>query len=219
MATLKELRDQIKIDAGLLGNNNFPDPRLNRMINLAQRYVQIQLNGLGMKKWETSITPTLSPSTYAGNTLATFSMSSLTNVSESPKSVLQIDCSDGTSAGIAREVSPDNFEEILQNTYSPPSVTQPRFMRLGGIVFIAPSTITTANVYYYKVVADMVADTDLTEIPMEFERFIISKAVNEIYRIQNKAAKSEGELDQEIQTAYEKFLIREKQEENSETLQ
>jgi len=218
MATLKQLREQIIIDAGILGNNNFPTPRLDRMINLAQRYVQIQLNGLGMKKWETSISPTLGSSTYAGSSVKTIDFSAITNISESPRAVLQIDCNDGTTYGIARETPIDDFEQIIGNTYTAPTLSQPRFMRLANKLFLSPATITAATVYYYKVVSDLTSDSDASEIPIEFERFIIKKVVLDILNILGNVKSNISELDQEIQLAYDKFLGREKEEVKADTL-
>ena len=136
MATLLELRDEIILSAGIKGNPDFPPTLLNRKINHAQRYVQTELNGLGMKKWETS------QSITAGLTAAAYNSSSnnvkkvavgqtyFLNMLESPKSIIHIetnDSSDPPNYGIAREVPIQNFEESLANTYLVPTTKKPIF--------------------------------------------------------------------------------------------
>ena len=98
MATLKELRDQIVIDSGVQGNPKFPILRLNRIINLACRYVQTELNGLGMKKWESSVAlGTPSSGTFGGTSIKKVAISTLINMLESPNSILFSEVDDGAS--------------------------------------------------------------------------------------------------------------------------
>jgi hypothetical protein len=235
MATLKELRDEIVLIAGVKGNPDFPPTMLNRRINHSQRYVQTELNGLGMKKWETAqvITAGLAAAAYnsASNNVkkCPINLTYFTNMLESPKSIIQIEVNDAgdPSYGIAREISPENFEEQLSNTYLAPTVGKPVFMRLSGSVWLAPVGITAATAHYFKAVADLSADATLTEIPIEFEDFIIKKTVLEIKNIKGEIQNmqiEQGKLDKEIQSSYEKFLgkMQEKQRveaENNNKLQ
>jgi hypothetical protein len=50
--TLLNYREQIQIDYKVDGDPNFPASRILVFINQAQRFVQMQLNGLGIKRWE-----------------------------------------------------------------------------------------------------------------------------------------------------------------------
>lgn len=213
MATLKEYRDQCIIDSGVSGNPLFPILRLNRMINLAQRYVQTNLNGLGMKKWETSDELTLSASTtFSGGGVRKSSLAvDCPNMLESPNSIMFIATTDsGTSTdAIAYEVDRKNFQDQLLNTYLSPTEKKPIFMRLANFIYLAPSTIDTATAYYYKAVADLTSDSSSTEIPLEFEELVIKKVVLEIEailgKIQDKVVATQ-QLEKDIQTTYEKYI-------------
>lgn len=211
MATLKELRDQVIIDAGIEGQPKFPIPRLNRMINIAQRYVQTNLNGLGMKKWETSSGLILLPRSFAGQSVLISELSSnCPNMLESPNSIIFIETtSDPGQNGLAYPVSVDKFLEQLKNTYLAPTYSNPVFMRLANRIYLAPISILEATAYYYKAVADLTADSSQTEIPIEFEEFIIKKTVLDINDILGKIESKElaqRQIEKEMFNVYEKFL-------------
>lgn len=210
-ATLLELRDQLRIDHDILGNDKFPDARLNRIINLAQRYIQTSLNGLGMKKWEksTGITPVvLTEDAIASsfNNVKTISLSSsLPDLLESPNSIKFIDC----TSGIALEVSEDYFIEALRNSYLAPSLVKPIFTRFAGKVYLAPLAISTVKVYYYRVITDLASDASTTEIPVEFEEQLLKKAGVDIDFILQKVQDKQSALqaiDGEIKQAYASYI-------------
>ena len=218
-ATLLALRDQIIIDAEVSGHPLFTTLRLNRMINIAQRYVQTNLNGLGMKKWETSDLLTLGSAGYFGGygVLKSNLSTDCPNMLESPSSILfietsgnaDIDAAPGSANGLAFEVDAKNFQEQLANTYLAPTLLKPAFMRLANQIWIAPTTIVTARAYYYKAVTDLSSDSVATEIPIEFEEFIIKKVVLDIDDILGKLQDKElanRQLEKDIQATYEKFL-------------
>lgn len=209
-ATLLQLKDQIIIDSGIEGNPKFPSLRLTRLINLAQRKVQTQLNGLGMRKWENSDSLTLSPGTFNIVGIKTSSLSTdFPNMIESPNSIIFIECTGVSNSGLAYEVDKDRFAEQLANTYLAPTEKQPIFMRLAQKVYIAPSTITSATAYYYKNITDLSADSDITEMPAEFEEYIVKNVIIDIEYILGKLADKSGaqnQLANEVSQAYEKFL-------------
>lgn len=209
-ATLLQIRDQIIIDAGIEGNPKFPSLRLNRLVNLAQRRVQTQLNGLGMRKWESSDSLTLSAGTFNNVNIKTAPLSTdCPNMLESPNSIIFIECTGVSSSGLAYEIDKDRFAEQLANTYLAPVEKQPIFMRLAQKIYIAPATVATATAYYYKAVTDLSADADATEIPLEFEEFIIKNVIIEIDYVLGKIAdknSAQNQLSNEIAQAYEKFL-------------
>jgi hypothetical protein len=209
-ATLKNLRDQIIIDSGIEGNPKFPPLRLNRIINLAQRYVQTQLNGLGIKKWEAKDALTLTPDTFIGVAVKTANLSTdCPNMLESPASIIFIETSYNDSYGIAYEIDIKQFEEQILNSYLQPTPNKPIFMRLANKIYIAPNSITSASAYYYKAVTDLANDTDTTEIPLEFEEYIIKRSVMEIDSINGKLQDKQlalQQLDAELRGSYEKFL-------------
>lgn len=212
-STLKQIRDQIIIDAAISGNPSFPTLRLNKMINLAQRYVQTNLNGLGMKKWETSDTLLLTSTAkgFAGHDVQISDLSTdCPNMLESPNSIIFIQTVDDANAyGIAYEIDIRSFQEQLDNTYLSPTLSKPVFMRLANKIFIAPYTVDQAIAYYYKAVTDLSSDSATTEIPIEFEDFVIKKTVLDINEILGKLQDKElaqRQLEKDIQQSYEKFL-------------
>jgi hypothetical protein len=212
MATLKEIRDQIIIDSGISGQPSFTTIRLNRMINLGQRYVQTNLNGLGAKKWESSDTLTLAAGTFAGSLVLKSNLATdCPNMLESPNSIIFIETQDSLSSvdGIAYEVDVKKFQEQLNNTYLAPTSLNPAFMRLANYIYLAPSSITLATAYYYKAITDLSSDSAITEIPIEFEEFIIKKVVLDIDDILGKLQDKElaqRQLEKDMQATYEKFL-------------
>lgn len=212
-STLKQIRDQIIIDAAISGNPLFPTLRLNKMINLAQRYVQTNLNGLGMKKWETSdaLLLTSTAKGFAGHDVQISDLSTdCPNMLESPNSIIFIQTVDDANAyGIAYEIDIRSFQEQLDNTYLSPTLSKPVFMRLANKIFIAPYTVDQAIAYYYKAVTDLSSDSATTEIPIEFEDFVIKKTVLDINEILGKLQDKElaqRQLEKDIQQSYEKFL-------------
>lgn len=208
-ATLVQLRDEVIIRADVRNHPQFPPTRINRIINHAQRYVQTQLNGLGMKKWETSAALSSLTGGYFGATqVVTKAVTTLTGMLESPASIMFIETTDGSTKGIAYPVDPDVFQEQIANTYLAPTIAKPVFTRLAGNIILAPNTITSGTAYYYKAITDLSGDSDVTEIPTEYEDFIIQKAVIEIEsdlnRIQNKENKIQA-LEANLQTVWDKF--------------
>jgi hypothetical protein len=213
-ATLVQLKDQIIIDAQIEGDERFPHNRIVRMINLAQKYVQLRIIKLGAKKWEkksASITP--DSSTYVGKNVKTISVStSLADLLEGMFSVLNIEVDDGSNYGEAGQVDKDKFLSQLKNTYLQPSLSNNEavFMRLSGLIYLSPSAITTAYVHYYKTVPDLSSDSDETEIPVEYEEFIIKRAIIEINSILGKLNEKQNalnNLDTEIKEAFQNFDI------------
>ncbi len=207
--TLAQIRDQVILDAGIKNNPDFPPLRLTNSINLAQRYVQTMLNGLGFKHWETSIaigTPTAG--FHGATAILTFPVSTLVDMLESPSSILMIETTSLTTKGIARPVDPNVFEEQVSNTYLLPTLAKPIFTRLSGNVLLSPSTITGGTAHYYKSVANLSADADTSDIPIEFIEFVVKKAVNDVNeslgKLQN-SAKATQELETKLSEVYQKF--------------
>ena len=230
-ATLLQLRDQLKIDAGIAGVREFPDLRLNRIINLAQRFVQVKLNGLGFKKWETSQLITAGLSAYAWGSASNnckkvaIGTTYFPDLLETPKSIKMIEVNtsdqDEGGYGIAKEVDSDNFHDLLQNTYLTPTVKKAVFMRLSGYVYLAPLSITAATAHYYKAISDLSSDSDKTAIPVEFEEYILKRAVMEVDIILKKitdAAAASAEIETQLKDAYKSFLTKEAEDDRLESV-
>jgi hypothetical protein len=161
MISLTQLRDQIELDANIKGNPDFGVIRLNRIINLAQRYVQAQLNGLGHKKWETAIPITPIAGTFSGKNIKKIGVNNLTNMLESPRSIIFIEVTDGTLFGVAFPTDANKFKSKVVNTYDQASMLDPVFTRLANLILLTPSAITSGTVYYYKCINDL-SDSTLT---------------------------------------------------------
>ncbi len=207
--TLAQIRDQVILDAGIKNNPDFTPARLTNTINLAQRYVQTMLNGLGFKHWETSVSIGTPVAGFHGATaVATVPVSTLADMLESPASILMIETLSGTTKGIARVVDPNVFEEQISNTYLAPTASKPTFTRLSGNILLSPSTITAGTAHYYKSIANLSQDTDTSDIPMEFVEFVVKKAVNDVNeslgKLQN-SAKATQELETRLAEVYQKF--------------
>ena len=187
--TLVQLRDQVKGERPeIVSNPNFPDLFLTRLINDGQKYVQIQLADLGIKKWEATDSITLGDLTYVGQ-----SIKGVVLTNELPgklfdgKDVIKyLECTGASYSGIARYVDDDIFLEHLTNSFFSPSEKQPIFTRRAEYIYVAPSTITAATAIYYKAVTDLSSDSDATTIPEAFEEFIIKKVLIEIDSINKK---------------------------------
>lgn len=158
--TISALRDKIILDAGIEGNPNFPTLRLNKIINQAQAYVQTQLADLGFKRWETKqdITAGLASGSYAGSSnilKCPINSTYLTNILESPKSILFFEVTDESDYGIAYEIDPLEFQEQINNQFLAPTVKKPVFMRLANYIYFSPNDIAHAYAHYYKRVSDL----------------------------------------------------------------
>lgn len=219
--TLKEIRDQVKIDADVLSDVNFRDARLNHIINQAQRYVQTELNGLGMKKWETHTDfTTLTADTFAGVNVKTYAVP--TDMLESPRSIIQIEIDDtGGGSGLAKEISQSDFYDTCNNTFQAPTITQAIYARMDNKIYFAPSTIQEGVIHYYKVIAELSSDATESDIPTEFTEYVVRRAVSQVEKIQGKldvALIKEKDVANDIATAYEKFLGKVSTEKQTEIL-
>uniref|UniRef100_A0A6H1ZQ75 Uncharacterized protein n=1 Tax=viral metagenome TaxID=1070528 RepID=A0A6H1ZQ75_9ZZZZ len=228
--TLKQARDQLAGDAGVKGHKDFPAALLNRYLNIAQKYVQKTLNGLGMKKWEQAYdcTANLAAGKYNGVsvkivTMAQIKTGSTYDVSIMPNGIRNIEVGDGvslaasTNFGITTPADEKNFHKILADSYLSPVITEPRHLWQDNQIVLAPSTITAAKVHFYRVVADLSSDSAEFEVPDEFISFVIKNA--EI-SVKNKlgilADKDEAiaELDKAIKDEFNAFMSQVNMENN-----
>lgn len=207
--TLAQLRDEIYADIPqILGNEKFPQARINRYINEGQWFVQVELNGLGMKKWEKSASLTLAAATIAG--LSVQQAAIPTDLLESPTSLMMIDCGTGIAPGPGIDMR--QLVANWGNSFMAPTSTQPAFCRAANLINIFPATISTATLYYLGASAELSLDADATEIPTEFQKFIIEHAENSVQKslgtLQDMKV-AEAEIAKNIGEQYEKFISRE----------
>ena len=211
-ATLVQLRDEIKFKRKeIQGDPDFPDAVLNRYVNESQRYVQTQLANLGIKQWESSDSLTLSSGSLADKTLQTADLSSdcPNRLFDDKNAIKFIICSNSggsaTDKGIARYIDDDRFLELVRNSYSAPTITQPAFTRISNTLYISPSTVDTAVAHYYKVLADLASDSTETGIPLAYEEFIVKRALigidEQLNRINNKDEKI-AQLTQDLKNTF-----------------
>lgn len=214
--TLAQIRNFILTEVPeIIGHEDYPNVRLNQMINFAQREVQRQLSSLGYKKWIKEASPTTTTTTYAGDTVLRFTVP--TDMLESPDSIIELPCS-GTSEGsstyaYAREVNIDLWREQVANLFLRPTSKRPAYFRLGNVIMVSQGSgtiLSECSIIYEYIVTDLSSDSSTTEIPAEFEEFIIKKVVYEIKKDSQKLA----EFNAELSNAYGKF----KQKESDKTL-
>lgn len=199
--TRKEIRDKVEIDAGILGNEMFPHTRLNEMINQAQRYVQIKLNGVGLKKWATTNSPeAYTNSTWAGYNVTYISLPS--DFLEGNDAINATTTSSGVT-GYAVEVRNEDFEERLRNSYTTPTTKYPVFTRMDNKYYFYPR-VSSMTLRYYKRVPDLSSDSSTPEIPLEYHDMIVDKVVLEIKKILNNQlyVLEDRKLDKEIEDAF-----------------
>jgi len=159
--SLTQFRDQVELSANIKGDPDFGVTRINRKINLACRYVQIQLNGLGFKKWETAMPITPLAGTFAGIAIKKVGVNSLSNMLESPRSIPFIEVTDGSLFGVAFPTDANKFKSKVVNSYDQATMKDPVFTRLANMILLTPVGIISGTAYYYKCINDLL-DTTLT---------------------------------------------------------
>lgn len=195
------MREKIQLDANILGDEMFPNARLNEMINQAQWDIQIKLNGIGLKKWAKTYTPeTISDSTWGGYNVSYISMPTDYMEGNSPISATTV--YSGTN-GYASEILSDLFEERLRNSYTTPTTRYPVFTRMDNKYYFYPR-VTTINFRYYKRIPELSSDSAESEIPLEYHNKIVDKVVLEIKKIKNNQlyAYEDKKLDKEIEETF-----------------
>jgi len=207
--TLLQIRDYLTMKAGIQGNRMFPQARLNQIINFARKFVQINLNGLGYKRWEKSATLTPMASISFGS-IRVRSSDIPSDMLESSQSIILLQTSDDTIVATTKqEYSPSQFENVCANSFSAPTVKEPAYTRLANYILLFPETIISAVVYYYGALVDLVDDSDPSGVPVEFEEYVIQKALVEIQGDLSAAfdkAKGDQEVVASLGNAYQKFL-------------
>lgn len=206
--TLSQLRDLIVAKTGIAGNRDFPIARLNQIINFAQHFVQINLNGLGYKRWEKSASTTLTAGSLGSISVQTAPVP--TDMLETSQSIRLIDVTDGTNHGTSSlELTPAQFEAQCKNSYLAPTVVEPAFMRLSGKIYFYPNTINAATLHYWSELAALAADGDTLGVPDEFAEFVVRQAVNAVQAdlgiIKDKVA-ADQEIVVALKNAYQQVV-------------
>lgn len=181
--TLINFIDLIKVERPeIRANNNFPKSVLIRLINDAQKYVQVQLAHLGIKQWEATDSLTLSSGTLASQNVKTANLNTdcPSRLFDDKSSIKYIETTGATYNGIAKYIDDDALIEKLRNSYTAPTELEPVFSRKNNLLYIAPSTITAGTAVYYKAVTDLASDSDTTTIPENYEEFIVKRVLIEI---------------------------------------
>ena len=219
--TLLQGQDQLAVTAGVVGNKDFAPTLLTFYLNVAQKYVQKALNGLGLKKFEQAYDATLNlvAGVYNGNmvkivTMAQIKSGSTYDVGIYPNSIRLIECGDSqplsssTRFGIAKIADEQLFHQVLSSSLLTPTISAPRFIWQDNQILLAPVTIQSAIIHFYRVVKDLINLTDNFEVPDEFIDHVIKRAKIEIFDrqklIDNKDDAIKA-LDAEIKDQYSSF--------------
>lgn len=287
--TLKQLRDEIYADFPQIRQNpDFPIARLNQWLNEAVSFVQVELNGLGMKAWEASQTLTLTGDQIGRTPVKKAPVPS--DILESPDAIIMVDCSLPTGlttyilsvsgitssptigsvyvnggyqytviaeylAGTAPSISgalivtgtvappqtgtivlssgagdatitysaysilanpggvavgpgvdPRMLQDNMDNGYWYANQLRPQFFRLANYIYIVPSSISSATIYYLRALPSMVNDGDVCGIPTAFQHFVIWQAENFVKEklgfvqsIEDESAKVAAQLAEQFQ--------------------
>ena len=221
MTTLAQGQDYLAVTAGVVGNKDFAPTLLTFYLNIAQRYIQKALNGLGLKKFEQPYDATLSLMTgsYNGNSVKIVTMAAIKtgsgyDVGIYPNSIRLIECGDAnplsmsTNFGIAKIADEQLFHQVLSSSLLVPTLKAPRFMWQDNQILLAPSTITSCIIHFYRVVKDLVNEGDIFEVPDEFIDHVVKRAKIEVFDrqklIDNKDDAIKA-LDAEIKDQYNSF--------------
>jgi len=206
--TLAQYRDLVSIGAHVEGHQDWPFVRLNLVINQALKFVQSKLNGLGYKKWEKSASLSLSASTIGAITTTRAAIP--TDLLESPRAIKMLDCTGATNNGSTnREIEPERFEKVCSNTFEAPTERQAAYTRLNNYIHLFPSTITGAVIHYFAVLAELASDSATSDLPVEFEMYVVQKAINDVKAIQDPTldiSKMDAMISGAINSTFEDFL-------------
>lgn len=220
--TLKQATDQLAEDAGIIGHADFPPSVLYRYLNLAQKYVQKVLNGLGIKKWEHAYDASSNLVAYKYNgidtklvTMAQIKAGSGYDVGIAPNSIRLIEVGNalilGTSTvfGIAKPADEQIFHKLLASSYSVPTLTEPRFLWQDNQIILAPSTILSAKIHFYRVVKDLAVEADEFEVPDEFIDHVIARAIIDVknkQKLLNDKQEAIAKLDKDIKDMFQSYM-------------
>lgn len=209
--TLINFIDLIRVERPeIRANADFPKAVIVRLINDAQKFVQVQLAHLGIKQWEATDSLTLSSGTLAGSNVKTAPLATdcPSRLFEGRDAVKYIETTGVSNNGIARYVDDDLFIENLRNSYLVPTESEPIFTRKNNLLCLAPSTITAATAVYYKSITDLSSDSDTTSIPENYEEFIVKRALIEVdsilEKLQNKV-EAINQLSKDIKDSFQSF--------------
>lgn len=213
--TREQIRAKIQLDANILGDELFPNKRLHEMINQSIRTLQVKLNGLGLDKWETNKNYT----SFTSTTFYNYPITSLPMPTDylEGSNLLHAETVSNTINGLAYETTFTKFPELLINSYLRPSNNKPAFVRVKNLLYVYPR-VTSFNLYYRKVLADLAEDSSVPEIPLEFHPLIVDLVVAEIKKINNvNFIPDLNKFNQEVEETYVKHQ-RNKQEKKDEAL-
>lgn len=209
--TLKQLSDLMRVERPEIRSNpDFPQAVITRLVNDAQKFVQVQLAHLGIKQWEATDSLTLSSGTLAGSNVKTAPLATdcPSRLFEGRDAIKYIETTGVEDNGIAHYVDDDVFLDNLRNTYLGPTELEPIFTRKNNLLLVAPSSITAATAVYYKSVTDLGADSDATTIPENYEEFIVKRALIEVDSVLqklNNKVEAINQLSKDIKDSFNSF--------------
>ena len=203
--TFRQMIDKVILDAGILEDEMFPEARVKQELNDAQRSVQVKLNGLGLKKWETSSSPSVSDTTWAGYNVSYVSVP--TDMLEGDNIVNAVTVSSSIS-GYASMIDESKFYERIKNTYLIPTAKYPVMVRLDQKLYFFPRP-TSVSLVYRKYLPTLTGDSDVSSLPLEYHDLMVKKAVLEIKKAKENQMfiVEDSKLDKEVEETYVKNAL------------
>lgn len=206
----KQLRHQIALDAGVLGNPLWGGERITWLLNQAQRELQVELIRKGYNSWVVTANQGLVDITQFGVAVSRGNLPT-TYLKEFPPIALF------TGIAGSRSVSwidVGNFLDLIRNPFLTPTARQPigwlDYTTGAPSVIVYPATGTvTGEIQYHKQITDLPYDDNAvpSQIPIEHIPLLIKKVVAEVKVIntgdeRTKQAKL-AEIDKKIKERYQ----------------
>ena len=208
-----ELRQQIKLDAGVLLDKYWQGERITLLINQAQDWLQSKLMAQGSKQWYSEGDITATQVVYSG--LYETLMGDIPSdwLTELPIESVMIDI---IQVKPAKLVDVKNIYEIINNGVTTPTITHPIFWIDHNIIqqfHIYPRVVegvgATGSLIYPKKVLDMVFDDNTveSEIPPAQQFIIVERVTAQIKSAMNQEQVSQAITAEISQLLAEKYQL------------
>lgn len=201
-----DIRTSILNQAGVFGQAEWMGTRVTKMINRAQKWLQLKLvANKGSRRWKKTVASSASDLTFMGDACSEADL---------PTDLLYDHPIDFITAGSwtkpAREITLDEWYETIHNGILRPAVNEGVFMIQDDNLIAYPQIVSPApfTIYYTYIVTDLVYDNDSTdsEIPEEWIHVIIERVVKQIISSlggEQISQAKQAEIDKELIEKYQ----------------
>ena len=210
------LREQVQLDAEVIGDIMWQGERITNMLNQAQDWLQIKLIKQGFMNWkEDSTVGSVTGSTILGITTGKVIIP-VDTLRDMPMEQFFPDGGTTEVLAPAVEVKYKNFSWVVNNPVSAPSLAYPIVCITNGFIHIYPIGDNDSVIFSStKKITDLVynSGSSVSEIPVEHQWILIERVVMQIKSIEGneqvKQAKV-AEIDNELTRKYQLDALVEK---------